>query len=459
MYMYLNVLMRIYVFWGAHECKCLSKRQTDFMSILPDTRMPKKERNEYTTTNANSLISDLETKIAIMKSDFEMQIKILTSDHEQGSKTVQYFLEEKIIVLKLALQEQINTLKADSKNGIEDATLGIIDINNRYVSRIRQELLTSLKTEHNQLMQHMDDEIRQSQRKITKIIKVMASLFIVGMLILMYFLKAPAIKSQVQKEVDTYYGVCQNMFDEKSTITSGGKLEVLDSKMDEIKHFHGENDRFWSSLFAPIRRVIKEEHPSRPAVILIATMRSSRSLAECLAHEVATLVESFFDIAYEDDPYVTLDAETLQLNPSKARTLMDKALSDNYQRPHKVAVIEDLSSLPLEAAGLLHGYCDHESARFRKAVLLATVYMKPGAEVNIDEVETYLFNCWEELEKDVLKSLLSRLANNIAVMESNGVIYDFCKLWYSHKDSIWHVCIQTPQEIVYHIAKLGLVYT
>ena len=58
------------------------------------------------------------------------------------------------------------------------------------------------------------------------------------MLILMYFIKAPDIKLGAQKEVDTYYDVCQSMF----------------HGIDQIMlHFRGENDRFFfSSLFAPI---------------------------------------------------------------------------------------------------------------------------------------------------------------------------------------------------------------
>ena len=409
-------------------CEEFGLQFTEFITILPDTGELRQELSGYITAIKNDMKSDLEEKIVIMHSDFERKIGALISDSQKEIKTV-----------RLDIEQHSNKLKSDFEKGIKYATCDIPDINKAVASIHNKQLNFVTKKELGQLRrkfnQYTNDEVLKSQRKIGTVI---AMLIVSGLIIMMHYTNAYDLSSPARDKVNADYGVCHSMFDERHGIANGGKISVLDSKMDQIKlHFHGEHDRFWSSLFAPIRRIIQEEYPSRPAVVLIAIRRSSRSVAECLVSEVANLVESFFGIKHEDGSYVTLDAEALQLNPNKAKSEMDKALSDNYQRPHKVAVIHDLGSLPPDAAALLHAYCDNESAHFRKAVLLATVYMEPGTVMDIEEVEAYLLNCWEELEKDLLKPLLSRVANNIALMESNDIIYDFCETWYFHKNFTW----------------------
>ena len=213
-------------------------------------------------------------------------------------------------------------------------------------------------------------------------------------------------------------------------------LNTFHSKMHNIQsNFPGEVDRFWSSILAPISRIIREVNPYRPAVILIATRRSCGAIAECLSREVALLLDNLYGLDGDDsDTYITLEAVHLNsLGPGDAKSQMDQALSDNYRRRHMVAVIHDLGSLPPTAATLLHAYCDHESAHFKKVVLLATVYLEPGITLCTKEVEVHLSEVWQELEEDVLKPLISRVANNIAIMETRDIANHKCVTW------LWHI--------------------
>ena len=88
------------------------------------------------------------------------------------------------------------------------------------------------------------------------------------------------------------------------------------------------------------------------------------------------------------DTYLTLEATELNsLNPSEAKLQMDHALSENYKRRHMVAVIHDIGSLPATSVTLLPAYCHRKSAHFKKAVLLATVYMEDEIKFSADDVE------------------------------------------------------------------------
>ena len=209
------------------------------------------------------------------------------------------------------------------------------------------------------------------------------------------------------------------------------KLSMFDYTMSKVQsNFPGEGGRFWSSIFAPIRRIIQENSPSRPAVVLIATMMPNRVTSECLSREVASQFDALYGLHDNTDTYITIEAEHLMsLDPDEAKTHMDQDLSDNYQGRHIVAVIHDLGSLPATAATLLHAYCDHESAHFKNVVLLATAYLEPGIALCTDEVEAYLYEVWQELEEDVLKPLISRIANNIAIMETRHDTNYVCQTW------------------------------
>ena len=155
---------------------------------------------------------------------------------------------------------------------------------------------------------------------------------------------------------------------EKYETTTKEQLNTFHSKMRNIQSsFPDEADRFWSSILAPISKIIQEVNPSRPDIVLIANTGPCGAIAEYLSREVALLLENVYDLNDNSDTYITLEAAHLNsLDPSEAKSQMDQALSDNYKRRHIVAVIHDLGSLPATAATLLHTYCDHESAHFKK---------------------------------------------------------------------------------------------
>ena len=249
-------------------------------------------------------------------------------------------------------------------------------------------------------------------------------------LILCCYLKGISVNdlpSMERDDISRHDAVSKDDFNEMSV---DKMLSIFDDNVANIQSkFSHEDGRFWSSILAPIRRIIQQKDPPRPAVILIATSRAYKDIAERLSREVGLLVESLY-VNDKSGTYMTLEAAHLNaMGPGEAKSQMDLSLNENYKRHHMVAVIHDLGSLPTSAATLLHAYCDHGSAHFKKAVLLATVYLEPGITLCSEEVEAYLSEVWQELEEDILKPLISRIANNIAIMENRNINNYVCETW------------------------------
>jgi len=65
---------------------------------------------------------------------------------------------------------------------------------------------------------------------------------------------------------------------------------------------------------------------------------------------------------------------------------------------------------------MLHAYCDNENAPYKNVTILTTVQMSSPANAN--SIEDVLGDAWSELGNDKLPALLSRVANNIAIVTS-----------------------------------------
>ena len=347
-------------------------------------------------------------------------------------------MKQEIINLEMTANYRLETMKKELSNECKIGRIterkmrqaDIADILNRVEELIKIEEEVRGKALKEEIKQREALE-RQHQRQIKDLETNFYMMLKMNIFIIIVVSIAWCITGTSVHNPQNIQGVKTNNINGQSSVTTDEMYEVMvkkrlstfDSSMYKIQsNFPDEDARFWSSILAPIRRIIQEKNPSRPAVVLIATTRSYSKMAERLSREVALLLENLYDINDNDDTYMTLEASHLNsLDPSEAKSQMDHGLSDNYQRRHIVAIIHDLGSLPVTAASLLHAYCDHESAHFKKAVLLATVYLEPGIALCNEEVEAYLSDVWQELEEDVLKPLISRVANNIAIMEDRDI--------------------------------------
>jgi len=107
------------------------------------------------------------------------------------------------------------------------------------------------------------------------------------------------------------------------------------------------------------------------------------------------------------------------------------ALEAQLRRGSKVAVIDNLQMTPGGAIDLFHGYCDNENAPYLEATFVLTLHVN---DVVIDEpndviVEDFLDRVWgQDVEKENLAALYSRIANNIAFVnaEASDLIATLC---------------------------------
>ena len=219
-----------------------------------------------------------------------------------------------------------------------------------------------------------------------------------------------------------------NVIDELHLMTTPEQLNSLALEIKTLKlNFPAEDDRFWDAVFDPIWSLIQDGDTAPPVMVLIATSRSNRDIAERLVREVATLVGTLFEVNDNKKPHITIEPIRMRfMDPGVARDKLDEALINNYQERHLTAVIHDLGYLPLETIGLLHSYCDPATSQFRKSILLTTVYPDPKViPISEEEVVASLREYWKEIKEEVLNPLMSIISQNTVIM-STAEVNDFC---------------------------------
>ena len=293
---------------------------------------------------------------------------------------------------------------------------------------VERKLQTQMEAMRNNLQEQMRTMEKKHQAQI-KINFGMTVLFIV--LLVGWCIREMGINDPLTlKPTPTCQTTSQsaNVTDELHSVTTVEQLNTLALEINKLKlNFSAEDDKFWDVVLDPIRSLIQEGDTAPPVMVLIATSRSNRDIAECLIREVATLVGTLFEDNDNMERHIIIEPIRMRyMDPGVSKDKLDRALISNYQERHTTAVIHDLGYLPLETIGLLHSYCDPATSQFRKSILLTTVYPDPNTiPISEEEVVANLREYWKEIEKEVLNPLMSIISQNIAIM-STMEVHGFC---------------------------------
>ncbi|KAK3087969.1 hypothetical protein FSP39_012928 [Pinctada imbricata] len=193
------------------------------------------------------------------------------------------------------------------------------------------------------------------------------------------------------------------------------------SNLKELQSAFAEQDRrLWRVIHAPIRRILMEEEPTYPAVLLFVVPKeqSSEKTATCLAQKVLAAVNNTYDI--EGLAYINSNSVRNRDSAKEKRDLDDRLkeiLEEKYQMGVVVDHIEQLSPF---AMLLFHGYCDGDNAPYKKSVIVLVMHTDQDFHVlqNEDAVDDLLFKNWKiGLEEDKIPPLIARVANNKVVVK------------------------------------------
>lgn len=195
--------------------------------------------------------------------------------------------------------------------------------------------------------------------------------------------------------------------------------------------FPSQSRRFWRILQSATQSMLSKPHPLHPAVILMASDNASVATASCIARRFgSTVAQSYVNATHQ--PTLVDCANFIDQDAEEFKLKLHDALEAELSRGSKVAVVDNLQMMPGDTSVLFHGYCDNENAPYLDATFVLTLHMYDVAFEEPDDaiVEDFLDRVWgQDVEKENLAALYSRIANNIAFVntEEPDLIARLCR--------------------------------
>ncbi|KFM78038.1 Torsin-1A-interacting protein 1, partial [Stegodyphus mimosarum] len=192
------------------------------------------------------------------------------------------------------------------------------------------------------------------------------------------------------------------------------RIDIILNSLEE--KFHGQPELSFKIVSAALKRVFKPD-PKGPAIIMLVAAKGVESKTHHLAHSLAQLVS-------DSDNYVLINGLELKTTPSylAKKDISEKINSALNSSALNAVLIDALDAIPGETALIFHNYCDHENAKYKKAVYVMTVSSETEFKEKSDSkyvdniVDKHLKNKWKDVNEDQISSLLSRLAVSVAVV-------------------------------------------
>ncbi|XP_035232392.1 torsin-1A-interacting protein 1-like isoform X2 [Stegodyphus dumicola] len=192
------------------------------------------------------------------------------------------------------------------------------------------------------------------------------------------------------------------------------KIDIILNSLKE--EFHGQPDLSFRIVSAALKRVFKAD-PKEPAIIMLVAAKGVESKTHHLAHSLAQLVS-------ESESYVLINGLELKSTPSSLakKDITEKINSALNSSALNAVLIDALDAIPGETALIFHNYCDHENAKYKRAVYVMTVsseteFKEKNNSKYVDNiVEKHLKNKWKDVNEDQISSLLSRLSVSVAAV-------------------------------------------
>lgn len=196
-------------------------------------------------------------------------------------------------------------------------------------------------------------------------------------------------------------------------------LKSLEGEFETLRGKFAQQDRrFWSIVMAATKRVVQDEHPVQPAVLMLVSTEVGHSgILNCLAAHITDAVGRSHNLTNS----LKIDLNSMTLSgkaPDALKLELDDLLSNTFGAGNKAALLYNIQDLPSRTAMLFHSYCDNTNAPFKDITLTFTFQLNTAASSPSDEeIEDHFAMIWSDLDKDTLSPLLSRIANSVAIVK------------------------------------------
>ena len=217
------------------------------------------------------------------------------------------------------------------------------------------------------------------------------------------------------------YVIHNRIFDSRPLTTKAedSHFDTFAEKVDELKGKYAEqNERLWRVVKSCTRHVFDSQEVTYPAVLLMVSERGNAAQAAALAEDVGQRFESILSEQASLSKAASLNLTVLpgKVEANKQKLDLDNWLKQKLNNSHTAVILNHLEILSPEAALLLHGYCDNDNAPYKRAMLILGLYLEQPVD-SPQAAELALKKMWmSKLSEDKVGALLSRVANNIALV-------------------------------------------
>lgn len=196
-------------------------------------------------------------------------------------------------------------------------------------------------------------------------------------------------------------------------------------KFKELKReFLAQDSEFWRKIKVPVMRVVQEEEPDYPAVILLVVPKgdTTSQTATCLAKNYITKLSNLHTGGNKKGGYINV--QNIQADSADdVKYQLDneiKSVFDSSAHKLHTVVIDHIEALDPQVMLLFHGYCDGDHAPYKKAVIILVLHTDLDTKVagDLDKVvDQHLQSLWQKsLDDDKIPPLIARVANNKAMI-------------------------------------------
>ena len=178
--------------------------------------------------------------------------------------------------------------------------------------------------------------------------------------------------------------------------------------------FPSQTSTLWRLLTIEGRRVLKDDSPGRPAVVLFPATSQTLDTAHCLLGRFADVITA----SYLAEKPTILDADRdpgMDSGPDEVKLHIDETLARGFEKGSKVGMIRHLENVNPEAAMILHGYADDDNAPYKDAFILLSIKVKALPQGEERDMKLHVYKeMTEMLSNTVPESSYSPLLGRIA---------------------------------------------
>ena len=203
--------------------------------------------------------------------------------------------------------------------------------------------------------------------------------------------------------------------------TSQNLFDLYETELGKMRtKYVNQSTRFWTTFLSSLEPILTTDDPDLPAVIMLAVPTSQHSMGLCFAEHLAEVLNKLFVDKNTMPLKQYLDSSSLiNLGEDEQKVKIDeiikKIIVENKQR---MVIVDQVEKLHPKSVIIFHGYCDNSEAVFKHIAIVFLLEIPTESNFSSDEeVYAYLFKLWDELGPGKTQALLSRMANNVAIMQ------------------------------------------